>query len=51
MIAQIGGASYWVGSQRYLQERAQETEEINLIVNKARSRRERPSRNGPPGSG
>ncbi len=36
VTAQIGGASYWVGSHRYLEERAQETEEIhNLLVNKA----------------
>ena len=36
MTAEIGGASYWVGSHRYLEERAQETEEIhNLLVNKA----------------
>ena len=36
MTAQIGGASYWVGSHRYLEDRAQETEEIhNLLVNKA----------------
>lgn len=36
VTAEIGGASYWVGSHRYLEERAQETEEIhNLLVNKA----------------
>jgi Cd2+/Zn2+-exporting ATPase len=36
VTAQIGGTSYWVGSHRYLEERAQETEELhNLLVNKA----------------
>lgn len=36
VTAEIGGASYWVGSHRYLEERAQETEDIhNLLVNKA----------------